>query len=342
MADTFNFGSGKYAAKITRAGTDAKLTQTIIAGADFANYSRLKGRKLGVLVLGKTAIASHLRIVVDDGVTQTASTYHTGGNTAEALTALHTLSTSATKLEVRVEVNSSNGDAYVGGFQFVLSDVAPSDWQYRNNIPVATGTLAGILSAAAQVIGGVKSFLSNPLYYPGSQSTQTAQINGTVYADSSPHVSTTTSAESLAQTPSLPANLLDANGKGLRIRVWGTFAATASAKNPRLQFGTSPGSFTIIELNGSGATFNAKTWSMEATITRISPTAATARAQAVLGGSAVDVTAPVVVGGYYEAMRGTFAAPAVDFAQSTLIARLSTIDAAIGNTTVLGFVVEMI
>src|SRR5260221_7539026 len=45
MGDTFTFGTGTFAAKITRAGTDAKLLQTIIAAVDMPAAADFKSKK---------------------------------------------------------------------------------------------------------------------------------------------------------------------------------------------------------------------------------------------------------------------------------------------------------
>jgi hypothetical protein len=155
MGDTFTFGTGGggFAAKITRAGNDWKLTQDVIAAADFAKFVNVKGQKVSVAVKGKTAVVSLLRIVVDDGATQTASAYHTGGGAEEHLSVTHTISNSATKVSVYVEGTGSNGDAYVGGFMVVFADLAPSDWSPLSIIGDASATSKGVVNLSAQRLG---------------------------------------------------------------------------------------------------------------------------------------------------------------------------------------------
>lgn len=157
MADTFTFGAGRFAAKLTRAGADGNLKQIVVAAADIADYANIKGQKFSVAVKGKTAIANHLRITVDDGVTTTSSSYHTGGGTEEHLTVTHTISGTATKLEVLVEVKNSAGDAYVGGLVFVFAPYAPSDWQALSAERDANATRRGLVSTGTQTIAGAKT-----------------------------------------------------------------------------------------------------------------------------------------------------------------------------------------
>jgi hypothetical protein len=169
MGDTFTFGTGGggFAAKITRAGTDWKLTQDVIAAADFAKFVNVKGQKVSVAVKGKTAIAALLRIVIDDGVSTDASTYHTGGDTEEHLSVTHTISNSATKISVYVEGTGSNGDAYVGGFTFVFADLAPSDWSPLSVIGDASATSRGQVNTTTQTLAGIKTLTSAPVLPAG-------------------------------------------------------------------------------------------------------------------------------------------------------------------------------
>lgn len=165
-ADTFTFGAGCYSLKITRAGADAKLTQQVIAAADMAAAAHYKGNKVGVLVYAKTSIASHARVVVDDGVGTTASNFHTGGGTEEKLTALHTISASATKLDVYVEVVTSNGAAYFSGTTIVFADQLPDDWKPQSNIDEASATVAGTWGLGTQTLPGDKTMTGTITFSP--------------------------------------------------------------------------------------------------------------------------------------------------------------------------------
>lgn len=184
QADTFHFGTGSgFAAKVTRVGNDWKLTQDIIATAVFAQYVNVKSQKVSVAVKGKTAIASYLRIVVDDGVTTTASTYHTGGNTEEHLSVTHTISASATKLSVYVEGTGSNGDGYLGGLQAVFADLAPTDWSALSFTPTANASHGGTIAVGAQDIPGAKNFKEPLTFEPGTSSVGDATVSGRVSAN---------------------------------------------------------------------------------------------------------------------------------------------------------------
>lgn len=130
-ADTTKMKFGKFAAKITRGAADAKLTKTLVATTQFP--TGLQGRKVSAVVRAKSSVASQCSFVIDDGVTTTRGgftgngTFHTGGGTEELLYVTHTLSGSATKIDIYLEVAGS-GAAYFGDICVVISDVVPSDW----------------------------------------------------------------------------------------------------------------------------------------------------------------------------------------------------------------------
>ncbi len=127
LVDTQKMGYGDFAAKVTYGAAPSRLTWSILNTTEFVRAALLKGRKVSFGALVKTTIASHASIVVDDGITTTASAFHTGGGAVEWLTVTHTISASATKLAVYFLV-SAPGSAYVGAMTGVLSDIAPAAW----------------------------------------------------------------------------------------------------------------------------------------------------------------------------------------------------------------------
>lgn len=260
-ADTFTFGAGPYAAKITRAGTDADLTQTVIAAADWSKYEKAEGRMVVIGAWIKTSVASHARLVISDGATETNSSYHTGGGTSEFLTAVHTISSSATKLDFRCEVNSSNGDAYFGGFIFLFSNVAPSAWQYGSNIPLATATLAGIVSTAAQNMGdGIKHFGDPMTFYNGTQSTDKSKVSGIIHRNVTSVAKTGDGTDqALMAAATLAINTLE-SGTLLRVTMVGkNSGGGAGNRTYKLTAGGQTASFSVISADGTH-------WRMEAYI----------------------------------------------------------------------------
>lgn len=202
QADTTAFGTGLYCARLTRAaGVDGYLLQTIIAVADWTTYSNVKGQSFSVAMKAKTNAPSQLRITVSDGATTTSSSYHTGSNNEEHLSVTHTISQSGSRLEVWIEVRGSNGDAYVGGVQAMFTQLAPSDWQPFNEIPPYVVPTSKVLYTNFAVVGNVGLGEDLLMQYSG------------------------------------PANLLDRDGRGLRMTCWGSGVNNANTKTLKVYAG---------------------------------------------------------------------------------------------------------
>lgn len=118
---------GKYTLAITRAGTDATLTQTIGLLETGVSADSLRGETETAVLVGWSTEASQLRIGINDGVTTTYSSYHTGGDTFEELTVEKTLSASATKCDLIVSVETSNSIVYLDEAYQVYQTVTDSD-----------------------------------------------------------------------------------------------------------------------------------------------------------------------------------------------------------------------
>jgi hypothetical protein len=135
LGDT-NRKHGLFAAKVT-APLDVKttLTQTLLDAAvvgtpGFMNY------KLSVGVRSKATVASRVTISVNDGVTETTSTAHSGsgvggpeGDGWEWLSVTHVISPTATQLAVVLNIaTGASISAYWSGVTAILSEIAPGDW----------------------------------------------------------------------------------------------------------------------------------------------------------------------------------------------------------------------
>lgn len=120
-----------FAAKITYGSATAKLTRTVVAAADFP--TRLQGKTIGFGCWMRASAANQGSMVVDDGVTTTRGgesgngTYHDGDSADAFVYGTHTMSGTATKLDVYFECAVS-GSIYVSGVVVAVSDVAPGDW----------------------------------------------------------------------------------------------------------------------------------------------------------------------------------------------------------------------
>jgi hypothetical protein len=104
VARTTAVKHGLYYSALTRAGTDCYLAN--LASEAGTGYFRGRTYTFGCWVFA--TVASTGRISINDGVGTTSSSYHTGNSTWQFLTVTRTLDGSATKLEVRCEVNGTN------------------------------------------------------------------------------------------------------------------------------------------------------------------------------------------------------------------------------------------
>ncbi len=97
---------GATSANVTRAGTDAELSQSISAYADLLG----KTFSLGVWVFASSS--TQARLAVSDGIKTSYSTYHSGTGGWEFLTASLTLSQGATDLKVSLQVQNTDGSVF--------------------------------------------------------------------------------------------------------------------------------------------------------------------------------------------------------------------------------------
>lgn len=210
QADTTDLGTGTYCAKITSGGgAAAKLTQIAISAANYSKYRSVDGRKVGFTIRGKVASSNVLRVVVDDGVTTTASAYATGSANEQDISVVHEISASATKLDVYAEVALGANVAYVGGFTAVFSDLAPAAWN-----PLWAKFRQDILNEAVPTqvkIGGVPKTVNASGVLISSITQATQSTNGATF-----------------YTITIPGNTLNTNGDRLRVRIWGASADTAA------------------------------------------------------------------------------------------------------------------
>jgi hypothetical protein len=119
----------KYSLAITRVTNNVTVTEDIGLFETGVSADSLRGKIVTVAIAGWASAASQLRVGLNDGVTTTYSDYHTGGSTWEKLTKEVTIGASATKLDLIVEVNGSDGTGYVGERFAVLNSITDADWR---------------------------------------------------------------------------------------------------------------------------------------------------------------------------------------------------------------------
>jgi len=120
----------------------AKLTATAQMYLRNANYNisnwfaPYKGKSITLSAWVKTSTANSARILIGDGVSNSNSSYHTGGGDWELLTVTKTISESATVLDIRLKADITSTVYYdaitlvAGAMPFGYS-VHPKDYLYR-------------------------------------------------------------------------------------------------------------------------------------------------------------------------------------------------------------------
>lgn len=203
-ADTTNFGTGDYTAKITYGSAEAKLLQSVFSAAEMTKWSRLKGKSVAIGVRCKASVANQASFVADDGVTTTRGgqggngTYHTGGGSDEWLYCIHAISAAATKLDVYLSVASS-GSPYFGGLYAVIADTAVLDWT-----PKSESTPSQVLT------GGANKLVRTSGAILSSITQQTKSANGDTF-----------------YSITIPGGTLSQDGDRIRITLWGVSGSEA-------------------------------------------------------------------------------------------------------------------
>lgn len=231
QVDTFTFGAGTYTAKVTYGSATVKYGQTSIATISASAFTRVRSKTVSASVIVKTSVPSQCKLVIDDGVGTTASTYHPGDGTTQVLTVSRTLSGTATRLQVYLQMDVG-GSAYVAGLVIVFGGVAPQDWTYGSWFPGYTSTLPGQMLPEAQTSHGIKTFArGHPLFEPGaSTDDEYAAVLGTSFVSVNSTVNTG-AVETVFVTRDVPANTFDVVGRVMRIR--STIIINGSTANPK-------------------------------------------------------------------------------------------------------------
>lgn len=139
LGDT-NRKVGDFAARITRAGTDATLTKTLLSGAAFTRADYLKNQYACGGMWVKCSSPTVARVAIFDGVGTTTSAYHTGGGAWEFIPVTRQINIAATQLSLIPQVNNSNVAAYFSGATLLILDSNQTLTRYVE-CPVVYGTI---------------------------------------------------------------------------------------------------------------------------------------------------------------------------------------------------------
>ena len=118
-----NFKIGTYGVAITYGSVEAGLYLSDRSVSSF--YSGLLGKTLTMGAWVKTSTGSQARVYLDDGITASYSSYHTGGGTWEFLTVSHTIAGNAIIVNPRMLISVA-GTAYFDGAILVEGSVVPA------------------------------------------------------------------------------------------------------------------------------------------------------------------------------------------------------------------------
>jgi len=136
---------GAFCPKVVSGAAISYLMQSVLTTSSYDDS--FDGLKLSMGAWVKASNTSTARLIIDDGVTPSYSSYHTGGGAFEWLTATHTMSGSATKIEAGLYTIAS-GTSFMSGPTLLLGDVPPTNWHPS---PCTYGTIyfpmSGVISA---------------------------------------------------------------------------------------------------------------------------------------------------------------------------------------------------
>jgi len=167
---------------------------------------------------------------------------------------------------------SSTAAPVVGTFDTMISRDSAGVLKVTTN-----GTTLGTLNA------GTMNVLA------GASATGTTRVGGTLNANITPVGNVTTGDDTL-MSYTLPANAMDATGRGVRIIAWGTTANNANAKAVRLYFGATTLGAVAMTVS------QANTWRYVAEVLRVDATTQTASEWFIQYGTTIlhetNITAP--------------------------------------------------
>lgn len=89
-------------------------------------------------------------------------------------------------------------------------------------------TIRGLVTTGAQTFAGVKTFTSQPQVYVGAATTLPATVGGVYFTDVTQHAVAQSQTDSVLSTTEIPANMLNADGKAVRVCLGGSVAMTGT------------------------------------------------------------------------------------------------------------------
>ena len=156
--DEGNEREGTYSAGFSMAGGQlGTLYQDISWLAGYA------GRRFTLTIYGKTADASCIRLAINDGLTTTYGTPHTGGGAYELLSVTMTLAAGATHFRIIIDAYG-NGSAFLDGPSTITGSslgVACCFEEFNDELYASAGTVLMKLNAGGTGFDAVYEFPTN-------------------------------------------------------------------------------------------------------------------------------------------------------------------------------------
>ena len=128
--DTTNVRIGANSYAITSDADGSASRQTVMATINGTTNSYWRGKQVTLTGLVYATDASNARLRVDDGITTSETSYHTGTTGWEELSVTHTLSATASKLDVVLLVD---GNAMTAKFDGIRLNHGSIKWQFTHH-----------------------------------------------------------------------------------------------------------------------------------------------------------------------------------------------------------------
>jgi hypothetical protein len=203
-----------------------------------------------------------------------------------------------------------------------------------DEIPDAESAVRGLVANDAQSWDGEKTFTTQPLVRPGTATSTTARVGGFLVVDGTAYPSTTSEVDATSFT--LAPNTLSANGKGIRVHVWGKTASGASTRTIKLYWDAELLiSFTTVVASGI--------YDLTADIIRVSAGVQTAVVSAGKLAAGLNTVTGVAIGRLHVVWDSAAAGSEMDADETGAIIVKTTIqDSAAANLTQLGCTIELL
>lgn len=178
---------GTYSAKLTRSGTDCNLNSDLAADITGSHYALAyyKGKAVIFEADVYATAANAVKLSINDGVSATASSFHTGGSSWERLSVSKTLDANSTVVEVRLEVVTSDTSGYIDNAILVEGSRTPKYAPRAGDFnQPRTGAIEFIIDGGGNVIAtGEKGHLEIPFDCNITQVTTLADTSGSIVVD---------------------------------------------------------------------------------------------------------------------------------------------------------------